>query len=65
MANDIAMLVDDISVFVYGSADQLLWITFSQDTNLVLVFIFDPSIWYYYQTFKTGEWSFFITFLLR
>ena len=44
VTDHIATLVKDVAILVYSPADKLLRIALGQDTNLILVLIFDPSI---------------------
>ena len=59
------LLVDDVSVFVDGSANQLLGVTFRDHTDTVAIFVLNKSILDDKQAFKTGEGSFLVSLLCR
>ena len=64
VANNGALLVDDVSIFVNSAAEELLSIALGDDTDNVAVLVSDVAILDDLEAFKTGEGSFFVGVLL-
>ena len=60
MTDNVAVLIDDVSVLVHGTSNQLLGITFNELTNLVLIFVLDEAVFYNDETLEAGKGGLFV-----